>query len=225
MHSISFWLPRRQSTANAQMVTGCELTALLCGDLQWHFELFIFVILQADDLQKAAAILKEEIQAVHKQVGHDGTVDEEFMEAWTAALGEWIYLPSQKRYGRIASATNSDKVESLKVCSALNCRSLSRDSLAVPDPAVHRGLPPEDCVPSDRLYQQVEAPSAFLLRHPAIQRVLTCSTSMHPFFERCGGRPSEVRSWRAKSTSRCSAICNAKRSSRPASRTHSRDSR
>ena len=48
-------------------------------------------------------------------MGHGGGVDEEFVEAWRSALGEMIYLPSQQRYGRIASATNSDKVESLQV--------------------------------------------------------------------------------------------------------------
>ena len=48
-------------------------------------------------------------------MGHGGGVDKEFVEAWRSALGEMIYLPSQQRYGRIASATNSDKVESLQV--------------------------------------------------------------------------------------------------------------
>ena len=48
-------------------------------------------------------------------MGHGGGVDEELVEAWRSALGEMIYLPSQQRYGRVASATNSDKVESLQV--------------------------------------------------------------------------------------------------------------
>lgn len=42
-------------------------------------------------------------------------MDDQAVEAWQNALSEMIYLPAQKRYGRIASATNSDKVESLQV--------------------------------------------------------------------------------------------------------------
>lgn len=61
-------------------------------------------------------MLKAEITSIHEQVGHNESVDEDMVEAWENAVSEWIYLPSQKRYGRTAAATNSDKVESLQVC-------------------------------------------------------------------------------------------------------------
>ena len=72
-------------------------------------------LVQLEELEEASALLKAETAAVHQQVGHDEVVDDEMVDAWSNAVSEWIYLPSQKRYGRIASATNSDKVESLQV--------------------------------------------------------------------------------------------------------------
>lgn len=71
--------------------------------------------MQTEELQEAAKLLEEETAEVHRIVGYDGAADDEFVEAWSNAISEWIYLPAQKRYGRIASATNSDKVQSLQV--------------------------------------------------------------------------------------------------------------
>ena len=60
-------------------------------------------------------MLAEEVRRVNKQVGHTPQADGQFLEAWRNAMSEMIYLPAQQRYGRIASATNSDKVDSLQV--------------------------------------------------------------------------------------------------------------
>ena len=60
-------------------------------------------------------MLAGEVMRVNKQVGHTPQADGQFLEAWRNAMSEMIYLPSQQRYGRIASATNSDKVASLQV--------------------------------------------------------------------------------------------------------------
>lgn len=70
---------------------------------------------QAEELGAARQLLDSEVAKVSKQVGYQAVVDSQYVEAWQNALSEMIYLPSQKRYSRIASATNSDKVESLQV--------------------------------------------------------------------------------------------------------------
>ena len=70
---------------------------------------------QTEELDAARSLLSEELKAVNEAMGHNGEVDEEYVEAWKVAVNDMIYLPSQGRYGRGASATNSDKVESLQV--------------------------------------------------------------------------------------------------------------
>ena len=74
-------------------------------------------LLQPEELEAAGQLLDAEVSRVNKQLGLPTGVDEQYIEAWQNALNEMIYLPSQKRYGRIASATNSDKIESLQVSS------------------------------------------------------------------------------------------------------------
>lgn len=77
--------------------------------------------MQAEELEAAANLLKAEVAGIGKQLGHRAEVGDQYVEAWHNALSEMIYLPSQKRHGRIASATNSDKVESLQVCAGAPC--------------------------------------------------------------------------------------------------------
>lgn len=71
--------------------------------------------MQAEELEAASQMLADEMSKLAKQTGHVAVVDEQSIEAWQNALSEMIYLPSQHRYGRIASATNSDKIDSLQV--------------------------------------------------------------------------------------------------------------
>ena len=49
-----------------------------------------------------------------KEQKYDGSVTQEDLDAWSSAVDEFIYVPNQQRYGRIASTTNSDKIESLQ---------------------------------------------------------------------------------------------------------------
>ena len=72
-------------------------------------------VLQPEELGAAGQLLDAEVKKVNTQLGLSTGADERFAEAWQNALSEMIYLPSQRRYSRIASATNSDKVESLQV--------------------------------------------------------------------------------------------------------------
>ena len=73
------------------------------------------LLLQPEELGAAGQLLDAEVSKVNKQLGAPAGVDGQYAEAWQNALSEMIYLPAQKRYGRIASSTNSDKVESLQV--------------------------------------------------------------------------------------------------------------
>lgn len=52
---------------------------------------------------------------LNRNLGHSGSTEQEDLDAWNSAISEFIYLPNQERYGRIASATNTDKIESLQV--------------------------------------------------------------------------------------------------------------
>ena len=71
--------------------------------------------MQPAELEEAKLLLQEELMDVNKAYKHEGDVSQEDIEVWRSAATEFIYLPSQQRYGRIASATNSDKIESLQV--------------------------------------------------------------------------------------------------------------
>jgi hypothetical protein len=46
-------------------------------------------------------------------MGHSDSALEEYMDAWAAARKDIIWVPSQQRYGRAASATNSDRLDSI----------------------------------------------------------------------------------------------------------------
>jgi pre-mRNA-splicing factor CDC5/CEF1 len=47
-------------------------------------------------------------------MGHTSVPLEEYLEVWGAARRDVIWIPSQQRYGRAASATNSDRLDSIK---------------------------------------------------------------------------------------------------------------
>ena len=66
-------------------------------------------------------ILKAETASVRASMGHDNVTDEEYAEAWTNAQRDFIYIPSQQRYTRAASATNSDRLASIQVVIFLHC--------------------------------------------------------------------------------------------------------
>ena len=53
---------------------------------------------------------------IRSAMGHDGVPPEEYADALAIAARDFIYLAASKRYGRSASATNTDRLESIKVC-------------------------------------------------------------------------------------------------------------
>ena len=69
---------------------------------------------QTAQLEDAKLLLQEELMELNKEQKYDGSVTQEDLDAWSSAVDEFIYVPNQQRYGRIASTTNSDKIESLQ---------------------------------------------------------------------------------------------------------------
>ena len=67
--------------------------------------------------EKAAAleILKDELEHVRRAMGHESISAEEYADTAAAIEKEFIYLPSRQRYERSASATSSDRLESIQV--------------------------------------------------------------------------------------------------------------
>lgn len=66
------------------------------------------------ELAEARLLLEEEAMIVKSAMGHDSITQEEYSEALGLAARDFIYLAGAKRYGRGASATNTDRLESIK---------------------------------------------------------------------------------------------------------------
>ena len=66
------------------------------------------------EMQEAAFLIEEEVEHVREAMGHTGTTQEEYKEAWATAVRDFIYLPMQHKYGRAASATNTDRLDSVR---------------------------------------------------------------------------------------------------------------
>ena len=69
-----------------------------------------------DEKAAALAILKAELDYVRKAMGHESISAEEYAETVSGIERDFIFLPSRQRYERSASATNSDRLESIQVC-------------------------------------------------------------------------------------------------------------
>lgn len=63
---------------------------------------------------EAQFLIAEEVQFVRDAMGHTDTTQEEYREAWSTAVRDFIYLPIQHKYGRAASATNTDRLDSVR---------------------------------------------------------------------------------------------------------------
>ncbi len=68
-----------------------------------------------DDKAAALAILKDELEYVRKAMGHENISAEEYADTALGIERDFIFLPSRQRYERSASATSSDKLESIQV--------------------------------------------------------------------------------------------------------------
>ena len=48
-------------------------------------------------------------------MGHSAIEQDEYSEAIASAARDFLYLPNAQRYTRMASATNTDRLDSIKV--------------------------------------------------------------------------------------------------------------
>lgn len=67
-------------------------------------------------MQAARELLDAEVQVVIKAMDHASVPAETYMETWQTVHKDFIWLPSKNRYERAASATNTERIESIKVC-------------------------------------------------------------------------------------------------------------
>jgi hypothetical protein len=60
-------------------------------------------------------MLSAEVQVVRAAMGHAATTPEEYMDAYLGVASDLMWQPSKGGFVRTASATPSDRVESIKV--------------------------------------------------------------------------------------------------------------
>ena len=66
------------------------------------------------ELMDAHQLIEDETAYVQNAMGHADISQEEFREAWSTTVKDFIYLPMQHKYGRAASATNTDRLDSVR---------------------------------------------------------------------------------------------------------------
>lgn len=67
------------------------------------------------ELKAASSLLDSEVAFVIKAMDHSAVSQETYMETWASVHRDFIWVPSKGRYERAASATNTERVESVKV--------------------------------------------------------------------------------------------------------------
>ena len=66
------------------------------------------------ELLHASQLIADETAFVQEAMGHSDITQDEYREAWSTAVRDFIYLPMQHKYGRAASATNTDRLDSVR---------------------------------------------------------------------------------------------------------------
>lgn len=69
---------------------------------------------EEEEMLDAQFMIAEEVELVREAMGHTETTQEEYKDAWATAVRDFIYLPMQHKYGRAASATNTDRLDSVR---------------------------------------------------------------------------------------------------------------
>ena len=69
---------------------------------------------EEDELAEARQLIEDETAYVQDAMGHADITQEEFRDAWSTTVKDFIYLPMQHKYGRAASATNTDRLDSVR---------------------------------------------------------------------------------------------------------------
>jgi pre-mRNA-splicing factor CDC5/CEF1 len=66
-------------------------------------------------LSAASSLLEGEVTYVIKAMDHSNMSSDTYLETWHNVNKDLIWLPSKGRYERAASATNTERIESIKV--------------------------------------------------------------------------------------------------------------
>ncbi|KAI3429454.1 hypothetical protein D9Q98_005547 [Chlorella vulgaris] len=69
---------------------------------------------EEEELAAASQLLRSEVDFVRQAMNHSELETSDYAAAWEAVAKDIIYVPSQQRYTRAASATNSDRIASLQ---------------------------------------------------------------------------------------------------------------
>ncbi|GLC50856.1 hypothetical protein PLESTB_000439400 [Pleodorina starrii] len=67
-----------------------------------------------DQLHAADQLVQKEVSFLRSAWEHSSLAPSDYLDVWTAVHRDLIYLPSRQRYERAASATNVDRIESIK---------------------------------------------------------------------------------------------------------------
>jgi hypothetical protein len=68
---------------------------------------------------------------VRKAMAHDKISEQEYFTFWESGVKDFIWLPSKKRYERNASATNTERLQSIQVRSCF-CTEFVHFALILP---------------------------------------------------------------------------------------------
>lgn len=66
------------------------------------------------ELEHAAELVRSETDFVINAMGHASVSHQDYMDAWATVSKDLTWLPSQGKYGRAASATNQERLESIR---------------------------------------------------------------------------------------------------------------
>ena len=73
----------------------------------WH-------VFEESELLEAQKLIADETSFIQDAMGHSDVTQEEYRDAWSTAVRDFIFLPMQHKYGRAASATNTDRLDSVR---------------------------------------------------------------------------------------------------------------
>lgn len=67
-----------------------------------------------DELKAASVLLENEVAYVKKAMDHAAVHQDVYLETWQNVHRDFIWVPSKSRYERAASATNTERIDSIK---------------------------------------------------------------------------------------------------------------
>lgn len=81
-----------------------------------------------EEREKAAEMLKREMQVVKNGMAHGDLSQESYTQVWQECLSQVLYLPSQNRYTRASLASKKDRIESCEKRLELNRKHMAKEA-------------------------------------------------------------------------------------------------